>query len=57
MEHLKTLKRLFDVGTTLTGLGMRVGAQEYLGLDIDEAAYAQKLRHYSLTHLQWEKVL
>ncbi len=44
MEHFKTLKRLFDVGTTLTGIGMRVGAQEYLGLNIDEAAYAQKLR-------------
>lgn len=44
MEHLKTLKRLFDVGSTLTGIGMRVGAQEYLGLNIDEAAYAQKLR-------------
>ncbi len=44
MEHLKSLKRLFDVGTTLTGIGMRVGAQEYLGLNIDEAAYAQKLR-------------
>ena len=44
MEHFKTLKRLFDVGTTLTGIGMRIGAQEYLGLNIDEAAYAQKLR-------------
>ncbi len=44
MKHLKSLKRLFDVGTTLTGIGMRVGAQEYLGLNIDEAAYAQKLR-------------
>ena len=44
MEHLKSLKRLFDVSTTLTGIGMRVGAQEYLGLNIDEAAYAQKLR-------------
>jgi predicted unusual protein kinase regulating ubiquinone biosynthesis (AarF/ABC1/UbiB family) len=44
MEHLKTFKRLFDVGTTLTGIGMRVGAQEYLGVNIDEAAYAQKLR-------------
>lgn len=44
MEHFKSLKRLFDVGTTLTGIGMRVSAQEYLGLNIDEAAYAQKLR-------------
>jgi predicted unusual protein kinase regulating ubiquinone biosynthesis (AarF/ABC1/UbiB family) len=44
MEHLKSLKRLFDVGTTLTGIGMRVGAQEYLGLNINEAVYAQKLR-------------
>ncbi|MCX7352102.1 MAG: AarF/UbiB family protein [Proteobacteria bacterium] len=32
------------MGSTLTGIGMRVGAQEYLGLNIDEAAYAQKLR-------------
>lgn len=44
MEHLKSLKRLFDVGTTLTGIGMRVGAQEYLGLNINEAVYAQNLR-------------
>jgi predicted unusual protein kinase regulating ubiquinone biosynthesis (AarF/ABC1/UbiB family) len=44
MEHFKTLKRIFDVGTTLTGIGMRVGAQEYFGLNIDDAAYAQKLR-------------
>lgn len=44
MEHLKTLKRIFDVGTTLTGIGMRVGAQEYLGLNIDDATYAKKLR-------------
>lgn len=44
MEHLKSLKRLFDVGTTLTGIGMRVGAQEYLGVNINETAYAQKLR-------------
>ncbi|MCX7343804.1 MAG: AarF/ABC1/UbiB kinase family protein [Proteobacteria bacterium] len=44
MEHLKTLKRIFDVGTTLTGIGMRVGAQEYLGMDIDDAVYAKKLR-------------
>ncbi len=45
MEQLKSLKRLFDVGTTLTGIGMRVGAQEYLGVSVDENAYAQKLRH------------
>ena len=44
MEHLKTLKRIFDVGTTLTGIGMRVGAQEYLGVNIDDAVYAKKLR-------------
>jgi predicted unusual protein kinase regulating ubiquinone biosynthesis (AarF/ABC1/UbiB family) len=43
MEHLKTLKRMFDVGTTLTGIGMRVGAQEYLGVNFDDATYAQKL--------------
>lgn len=45
MEHLKSLKRLFDVGTTLTGIGMRVSAQEYLGVNINETIYAQKLRH------------
>lgn len=44
MKHFKTLKRLFDVSTTLSGIGMRVGAQEYLGITIDETAYAQKLR-------------
>lgn len=44
MEHLKTLKRIFDVGTTLTGIGMRVGAQEYFGVNIDDAVYAKKLR-------------
>ncbi len=44
MEHLKTLKRIFDVGTTLTGIGMRVGAQEYLGVNINDAVYAKKLR-------------
>lgn len=45
MEQVKSLKRLFDVSTTLTGIGMRVGAQEYLGMNFDENAYAQKLRH------------
>lgn len=44
MDQIKSLKRLFNVGTTLTGIGMRVGAQEYLGVDIDDAAYAKKLR-------------
>lgn len=45
MEQVKSLKRLFDVSTTLTGIGMRVGAQEYLGMNFDENAYAQKLGH------------
>ena len=45
MEQVKSLKRLFDVSTTLTGIGIRVGAQEYLGMNFDENAYAQKLRH------------
>ena len=44
MENLKSFKRLFNVGTTLTGIGLRVGAQEYLGLTTDEDAYAKKLR-------------
>lgn len=45
MENLKTIKRIFDVGSTLTGIGMRVGAQEYLGINIDDEAYAKKLRY------------
>lgn len=45
MEAIKTIKRIVDVGSTLTSIGMRVGAQEYLGIDIDDATYAKKLRH------------
>ena len=45
MEAIKTIKRIVDVSSTLTGIGIRVGAQEYLGIDIDDATYAKKLRH------------
>lgn len=45
MEQIKSLKRLVEVGTTITGIGARVGAQEYLGIPVDEKSYAQKLRH------------
>lgn len=44
MEQLKSLKRLFDVGTTVTGIGARLGAKEYLGVHVNEELYAQKLR-------------
>ena len=45
MENLKTIKRIFDVGSTLTGIGVRMGAQEYLGINIDDELYAKKLRN------------
>jgi predicted unusual protein kinase regulating ubiquinone biosynthesis (AarF/ABC1/UbiB family) len=45
MEQLKSLKRLFDVGTTVTGIGARLGAKEYLGVNVNDEIYAQKLRH------------
>lgn len=44
MEQFKTIKRLIDVGTTISGISARLGAKEYLGIQIDEELYAQKLR-------------
>lgn len=44
MDTLKNIKRFIDVGTTITGIGARVGAQQLLGLETNDAAYAQKLR-------------
>ena len=44
MEQLKSFKRILDVTSTITGISARLGAKEYLGVQIDEEAYAQKLR-------------
>ena len=44
MDTLKNIKRFIDVGTTITGIGARVGAQQFLGIETDDAEYAQKLR-------------
>ncbi len=44
MGTIKNITRLLNTGKTLGGLGARIGAQEFLGLDINEEKYAVQLR-------------
>lgn len=44
MSNLQNIKRFLNVGSTITGIGARVSAQQLLGMPIDNSEYAQKLR-------------
>lgn len=39
-----TIKRFWQVGSTVGGLAARVAGQQYLGRDIDDVAYARELK-------------